>query len=194
MTGELERWLPIVGWEGFYEVSDLGRVRSLDRVVPHPRGDLHLRGKILKLGYHMNEYRTTVLSRPGVRRTPYVHQLVLTTFIGERPEGMVACHGVGGRWDNRLSNLRWGTQSENVLDWTTTSDTNQVNARKTTCARGHRLVPPNLLAESWVPDRWRKCLACYHARNYTRRTEPFISDRNALADRYYAIVMRLVSQ
>jgi hypothetical protein len=50
------------------------------------------------------------------RATPYIHRLVLETFVGPCPDGMEACHANGNRLDNRLENLRWDTKSANSLD------------------------------------------------------------------------------
>jgi hypothetical protein len=52
----------------------------------------------------------------GRRNTRMVHTLVLEAFVGPRPPGKEACHGNGQPGDNRLSNLRWGTRSENIAD------------------------------------------------------------------------------
>lgn len=103
-----ERWLPVVGYEGFYEVSDLGRIRSKRR-----RG---APGGILKPPSDTNGYRQIALSSNGVTRLKRVHVLVLQAFVGPRPPGCVACHGPGGRQDNRLLNLRWDTYKANEAD------------------------------------------------------------------------------
>ncbi len=89
-----ERWLPVPGWGGCYEVSDMGRVRSVDRVVIYSDGRRY-------------SYR-------GKARL--VHQLVLEAFAVPRPRGEQARHGPGGATDNRLVNLCWGTGVENMAD------------------------------------------------------------------------------
>lgn len=110
MSGDdAERWLAVPDWEGFYEVSDLGNVRSLHRSL-RPR----LRGNLLSPGASEGSRLSVVLYRNGERRTRLVHQLVLEAFIGPRPDGMEALHGPGGALDNRLANLSWGTHAVNV--------------------------------------------------------------------------------
>lgn len=108
-----ERWLPVLGWEDLYEVSDLGRVRSLRRRTASGwRG-----GRMLKPYINRSGYPQVVLCRgrpTQVRRM--VHHLVLEAYDRPRPPGLEALHGPGGKTDARLVNLRWGTRSENIHD------------------------------------------------------------------------------
>jgi hypothetical protein len=108
----MEEWRPVVGKEGLYEVSDQGRVRSLDRIVVRRVGKPFLRkSRILKGNDSVNGYRTVNLGK-----TTYIHQLVLEAFYGPRPAGLEACHRNGVRSDNRADNLRWGSPSSNQMD------------------------------------------------------------------------------
>jgi hypothetical protein len=117
-----EVWRPVVGYEGLYEVSSLGRVRSLDRrnprVVKGTNCFVLRRGKILS-GSHGGRdlpYHAVVLCRDGLKRTVYAHILVAQAFIGPRPTGMMVLHGVNGIEDNSAANLRYGTARENMED------------------------------------------------------------------------------
>lgn len=115
----MERWLPVIGYE-FYEVSDLGRVRSTTRVVTRSDGaQRRYTGRLLSPGLRMMDrpprYQVT-LNVNGVGRTKFVHHLVLEAFVGPRPEGTECCHGPGGSLDNRLVNLRWDTHASNMED------------------------------------------------------------------------------
>lgn len=113
----MERWLPVVGYEGRYEVSDLGRVRSVPRVV-HTRARWgaqvrHYPSKILS--HHLNKgYPMVRLGGGGP--TVQVHVLVLEAHVGPRPPGFEACHGDGVRDNNALTNLRWASRKENQAD------------------------------------------------------------------------------
>jgi len=116
-----ERWLPVAGWKD-YEVSDLGRVRSLDRQVevemwygPTVR---HYRGKMLRqhAGPGTHGYPQVGLSQGGKEKSYLVHQIVLEAFVGPCPPGMEALHGPAGKLDASLANLHYGTRSENVRD------------------------------------------------------------------------------
>jgi hypothetical protein len=100
---EIENWRP-VPIEGFssYEVSDLGRIRRL--------------GRILAFKTNAQGYKAIGLRKPGVRKWFSVHQLTLLAFVGPRPEGQCCCHNDGNPANNRLGNLRWDTYSANMLD------------------------------------------------------------------------------
>jgi hypothetical protein len=105
----MENWKAVVGYEGLYEVSDLGRVRSLPRPTGH-------RGRILKPNIQPRHYPCVAFSRKCKLKTFAVHRLVLEAFVGPCPEGKEACHN-NGVWDDcRLVNLRWDTRKANHFD------------------------------------------------------------------------------
>ena len=108
-----ERWLPIPGFEDFYEVSDQGRVRSVRHMtVVGWRG-----GKMLKPFTDSDGYLRVNLSRRGqVFGLQPVHGLVLLAFVGPPRTGQQVRHGPGGKMDNRLLNLCYGTALENSDD------------------------------------------------------------------------------
>ena len=114
MTDLIERWLPVPGYEGLYEVSDLGRVRS----IPHQTVRGMRGGKVLKhyIGKGTRGYPVVGLSRGNRGKNRLVHHLVLEAFIGPRPEGQEARHGPAGKADASLANLCWGTRTENIRD------------------------------------------------------------------------------
>lgn len=100
-------WKPIVGYEGCYEVSNLGRVKMLKRYgVPETR--------IKGLYLNTNKYLMTHLKLRGVRKTRTVHSLVLESFIGPRPSGLEIDHLNAIKTDNRLENLEYVTGAENI--------------------------------------------------------------------------------
>jgi hypothetical protein len=111
-----ETWRPIP-WAPGYEVSDMGRVRSLDREVAvtankgETRGrSAHVcqrKGRVLRLG--IGRYASAVVAG----RCCLVHRLVAEAFIGPCPEGHIVRHGPGGPLDNRLENLSYGTPAQN---------------------------------------------------------------------------------
>lgn len=110
-----ECWRAVPGFESRYEVSNRGRVRSLDRVIKNIR-TRRWPGKILAQPRSWGGYPSVRLSDFGKHRTFLVHILVLTVFAGPCPEGQEALHGPDGRLDASIGNLHWGTRRENVLD------------------------------------------------------------------------------
>jgi hypothetical protein len=115
-------WKDIPGWEGIYQVSDKGEVRSLTRTLRcrSPFGGFENRtfqGKALPGWSMVNGYRAVNLMRPGQKEKTFcVHTLVLLAFVGPRPEGKECCHNNGIRQDNRIANLRYDTKRGNALD------------------------------------------------------------------------------
>lgn len=116
-----EEWRAVVGWEGLYEVSDLGRVRSVDRILftpSPPRGPYFrkYKGKVLKQNVGTDGRYHVVLSCRDRRETPVVSRLVCLAFHGEPGEKKDAAHNDGNRLNNRAGNLRWATRKENMAD------------------------------------------------------------------------------
>lgn len=114
-----EIWKDIPGYEGSYQVSDLGRVRSLDRVLnAHKLGRGYcrgVRGRILKPGAsNVNSGHLTVAL--GRHNSQCVHFLVLLAFVGPRPAKMDTRHLDGNSANNILSNLEYCTRSRNGQD------------------------------------------------------------------------------
>jgi hypothetical protein len=100
-----ETWLPVPGYEGRYEVSDLGRVRSL--LGP---------GRIMRPVYNRQGYATVLLCLDGTQKRHSIHRLVCHAFHGAPFEGAQCAHWDGQYANNRADNLRWATRSENTLD------------------------------------------------------------------------------
>lgn len=189
MTATDEQWRPVVGYEGLYEVSDQGRVRSLGRVAIRRGYPLRIPGRVLRpTPGDAGRVCIRLFNRDGVKKTLRVSVLVLAAFVGPRPEGLDGCHNNGDPTDNRLSNLRWDTRSANARDAVRHGTNNEV--RKMHCPRKHPLVAPNL-AGSHARRGRRTCLACHRALCARRRAkikgEPFDMQREA-DERYEAIL------
>ncbi len=113
MTEEI--WKAVVGYEGEYEVSNMGRVRSVDRISVTVRGvEKFLRGRMLRPGPRPSGHLTVALTGS---KTHNVHTLVLEAFVGPRPTPMhEARHLDGHENNNRLDNLEWSTKTRNRQD------------------------------------------------------------------------------
>jgi hypothetical protein len=110
-----EIWLPVAGYEGAYEVSNFGNVRSLDRFArSHSNCEKWLTGKVLKTKPSGKGYRSVNLSANNVISTKYVHTLVAQAFIGDRPEGLHINHIDGNKLNNCVDNLEYCSPKDNA--------------------------------------------------------------------------------
>jgi hypothetical protein len=161
----VERWLPVPGWEGLYSVSDLGRVRSENRIIVDSTGVARTKqGQPLRPGTSGPTGRLlVVLSGNGKRRNALVHQLVLAAFVGPRPEGAEVLHWDDNPRNNELNNLRYGTRSENLRDLVRNGRHHR--RQMTHCVNGHEFSEPNT---GWH-NGCRYCRACIRVRSRARR-------------------------
>ena len=117
-----EIWKPVKGYEGLYEVSNEGRVRSLDRVITslpcsyRVAQTRRFRGKLKATRLNNYGYELVTLSANKKAKTFSLHRLVLEAFVGECPDGMEACHYDDNPTNNHLSNLRWDTHYNNCQE------------------------------------------------------------------------------
>lgn len=109
-----ENWKPVPDWEGFYEVSDWGRVRSVARKVDYGvRGHATYQGRILNLAKKPNGYLWIGLKRAGKTERVYVHRLVALAFIGPCPIGKEVDHIDHNREHNHIKNLHYLIRAKN---------------------------------------------------------------------------------
>lgn len=109
-----EIWKPVPSREGFYEVSNLGRVRA---VFAGNGGQFKVNRLLKPWVLNKKRYLMVSLDAPGMERVSRsVHSLVLEAFVGPRPKGAVSRHLDGIRTNNTPSNLTWGTSRENYDD------------------------------------------------------------------------------
>lgn len=114
-----EIWKDIPGYEGRYQASTEGRIRSVDhrvRLVAHGKETTRLmRGRVLRPARYEKSGHVSVVLGHGAAGSP-VHQLIARTFLGPVPDGCEVCHNDGDPLNNSVSNLRYGTRSENIKD------------------------------------------------------------------------------
>lgn len=113
----MENWRSVVGYEGLYEVSDIGRVRSIDRYVSQINNgtitDRLYQGRILKMKKESNGYLSIKLCNQENTKYKKIHRLVAEAFIPNQNKKPLINHKNGIKQDNRVSNLEWCTIKEN---------------------------------------------------------------------------------
>ena len=143
-----EQWLPVVGFEGIYEVSDHGNVRSLDRFIdnPLPTGVIRrqfIRGRTLRqqIARHSG-YPYVDLKSGKLRRMTPIHRLVAEAFVGPKPGWAdLVRHLNGNPDDNRAENLAYGTYSDNMSD--SIRHGTHKYAGRSACSSGHEYTDAN---------------------------------------------------
>lgn len=152
----VERWLPVVGYEGNYEVSDHGRVKSLRRKVWS--GTFYVTKGGGMMVQFPNQWRMQlVLSKDGKPESKIVHALVMEAFVGPRPEGMEICHNDGDWHNNHLSNLRYDNHRANMMD--AVQHNTHPWSRRESCKNGHALTEDNIYRQGKKPNT-RVCRTC----------------------------------
>ena len=113
-----EIWKDVRGYRGMYQVSNMGRVRSLERTILRKNGAPYkVQEKILSPRISAG-YREVSLAKNGAVTPTGVHRLVLRHFVGPRPKNCDrVCHRDDDRSNNKLTNLYYGTASTNGKDW-----------------------------------------------------------------------------
>lgn len=137
---ENEIWKDVVGFEGYYQVSNLGRIKSLFRMVrTNHAGSLQpVKEKIKKqtLAFTVNHgkkrkgYLQVCLSANGINTYCLVHRIVLIAFSKNIPENCEVCHIDGDSHNNRIDNLRWGTHKENMQDAVLSGTSKRMGSKK----------------------------------------------------------------
>lgn len=110
-----EEWRDIKGYEGLYQVSNLGRVKALTRTVKRNGKDMHLNEKILKVQKNPYGYCLVTLSSNGVEKHIMVHRLVAEAFIVKADVSFEVNHIDENKANNRVDNLEWCTHRYNNL-------------------------------------------------------------------------------
>lgn len=193
MNSSMEKWKDITGYEGLYQVSDQGRVRSLDRYDSLGRlhkSQIKSQRKNNKGYFVLDLFKgegTRTCGGGGKGRTFTAHKLVATEFC-EKPDDLEGreeiCHLDGDRENNKADNLVWGNSTDNRYD--SVAHGTHYNAKKEVCSRGHKLVAPNLTTAAWKAGS-RNCKACNRA-GATLRSHPDL-DFQHVSDIHYANIL-----
>jgi hypothetical protein len=152
-----ENWLPVVGFEGKYSISDHGQVRN-DR-----------RGTILTGSLKRGRRRISLWGDDGSITYVEAHILVLEAFVSPRPAGLQGLHWDDNADNNVLSNLRWGTPSDNVYDQVRNGRHSRAN--RTHCINGHSYDAINTYIRPNGRRACKECKSIEQKRNQPRRRQ-----------------------
>lgn len=191
-TSTTEQWAPIPGYEGLYEVSDHGQVRSLPRTATRKNGvTQQVKGRTLKVAIRADGHAQCSLWKENHGKTHKVHRLVAAAFVPGQRDGVEVCHNNGQDADNRAENLRWDTRSSNMLDRQKHGTDHKRN--RTHCPYGHEHIAENNANHQRVLGH-RQCLACCRARAYIQKHPDLIDQFPTVADRYYQAITQEVQR
>jgi len=111
----METWKDIPGYEGSYQISNTGRVRSLDRRINMDYGATRLhKGSVLTPQSQRSGHMYVSLKVDGIKKHMRIHRLVLLAFVGKPKKDEECLHLDGNPRNNNLVNLKWGTRKENM--------------------------------------------------------------------------------
>lgn len=160
------KWKDVPGYEGYYQVSDAGDIKSLTRMGWNGRGRYLIEGQMIAPQPCEKGYLAVGLNREGRYRRHLVHRVVMAAFVG--PDERQVRHKNGDPADNRLVNLEYGTNAENQVD--SVNHGTHYQARKTECKHGHPFNEANTLHYINAKGKpARSCRACHAARERARR-------------------------
>ena len=112
----MENWMDVLGLEDYYQISDLGNVKSKIRIGVTSFGKRTYGGGLVKPFVSTVGYPAVNLTYKGYRKQFHIHKLVLEAFVSKAPAGMEGCHNNGIKTDCKLENLRWDTRKNNHAD------------------------------------------------------------------------------
>jgi hypothetical protein len=161
-----EEWRPVPGYPA-YVASRLGRIVSYVRDTPY-----EMLGSPHRFGYRLIELR----GPDGVFHTTF-HSVIASAFLGPRPPGMEVCHGDGNPLNNAVSNLRYGTHSENIQDRRKHGTDHNVN--KTHCRNGHPYDEANTYHNPNKVGRYCRICQRGHKQQYKQRQRELAASLSA---------------
>lgn len=155
-----EQWKPIRGYEGLYDVSTWGRVRSHDQILNRKNGTVKWKGRILKPQRGSKGHWGVNLCKAGKSKTHFIHRLVAEAFLDNEEGNPLVRHLDDVRENNRLENLAWGTHSDNAYD--AIRNGRKISPpKKTHCPQNHEYTEENSYVDPRGATHCRKCKDIY---------------------------------
>lgn len=151
-----EIWKDIPNYEGYYQVSNYGNFRSLDRIIKYKNsGTRKYPGKSLLTETAKDGYKRIVLMKEGIKKRYQAHRLVTLVFIPNPENKSMINHIDGDKGNNRVNNLEWCTASENIIHADNTGLRNMSkhhpsNAKKIKCLETGEIFISYYQAVKWL--------------------------------------------
>ena len=165
-----EIWQSIPNYEGYYEASNLGKIRSLDREILSKRigwSNLNVKGKVLKPRNDKDGYETVVLCKDTIKKYARVHILIAETFIPNPNNLPQVNHSNNIRNDNNVNNLEWGTVQSNNFHRHKTW--NHVISNTNPSGRNMSIAMSLAKATKLNPENVKKIRELYNTGKYTQQ-------------------------
>ena len=111
---KMEIWKDVLGYEGYYQISNLGNIKSVDRYIKSRSGNLFLRkGKPMFPAQNGNGYLHVILNKNNKPKNHRIHRMVALVFLPAQEHRTDVNHIDGNKLNNRVDNLEWTTHKEN---------------------------------------------------------------------------------
>ena len=150
----METWKDIKGYEGYYQASTLGRIRSLDRkTVSAIKNNTQVtkKGKMIKLNLKRNGYLVFDASKQNIKKTKTVHRIIAETFIFNDNKPAVN-HINANKTDNRVENLEWVTMKENTNHASSLNLMGNHTNKKIKCVGNNMIFDSSTKAAVWLNE------------------------------------------